>query len=79
MLARRLVTVAIAAGILLFDLPDLIRHRRWGEVATHLALTLLALALALLPTFNVEVPGLFKWLVFWVRPLGEALFGPAAP
>lgn len=73
MLARQAVTAAIVIGILLIDAPPLIRRRLWGELATHAVLTLVALILALLPTFYVEVPSLLKWLVLLVQPLGESL------
>jgi hypothetical protein len=74
MLARQVITITIAVSMLLFDGPGLVRGRRWGELGTHAVLTATALVLALLPSFNVEVPSLIEWLMTKIRPLGDAIF-----
>lgn len=73
MLARQLITIAIAAGIMLADYPRLVRSRLWGELWTHAALTLGAVVLLLLPTIGVEIPPLLKWLVMVAEPYGKQL------
>lgn len=54
-------------GIILFEVPSLIRNKHWRELVVFSSLLLFAFILTLLQTIGIKVPNLSKVIDFLIR------------
>ncbi|GAB6155055.1 hypothetical protein JCM17380_38060 [Desulfosporosinus burensis] len=54
-------------GIILFEVPSLIRNKQWRELVVFSSLLLFAFILTLLQTLGIKVPNLGKMIDFLIR------------
>ena len=62
-----LLVFAAFAGIAAFDLPDMVKSRRWRDLIVYLAAFLLVLVLGMLVALDVKVPSPIKAIQAFYR------------
>lgn len=56
--------IAVFAGIVLFEVPDLIRKKYWRELVVFFLLLSFAFVLSLLQTIGVKIPILYSGIEY---------------
>lgn len=67
------VVILVFASIWIPDLPGLLKHRQWAELAAFAALWAAGLTLALLVNYGVDVDQVTKLLRAVFEPIGQSL------
>lgn len=65
--------ILIGAAIAWYEVPKLIRGQMWPELAAHLVLLVLGLALAIALTLHLQVPNLTDTMRAVFDPLGQLI------
>lgn len=61
--------IAAYAGIILFEVPGLVKNRYWRELVVFSVILALAFTVSLLQTMNVKIPNPARDTQFWVKSL----------
>lgn len=59
--------ISVFIGIILFEVPSLIRNKHWRELVVFSSLLFFAFILALLQILGVDVPSSSKGIDFLIR------------
>lgn len=59
--------IAVFAGIVLFEVPDLIRKKYWRELVVFFLLLSFAFVLSLLQTIGVKIPILYSGIEYLLK------------
>lgn len=61
--------IAVFIGIILFEVPELIRNKYWWELAAFSFILSLAFAVSLLETLNIKIPNPVRYTQYFVSDL----------
>lgn len=61
--------IAVYTGMILFEIPGLIRNKYWWELVVFSFLISLAFVVSLLLTLNVKIPNPVRGTQYFVRDL----------
>ncbi|MDN5347469.1 MAG: hypothetical protein PWP65_1033 [Clostridia bacterium] len=65
--------ILLFAGIILFEVPGLVKKKMWRELAAFLAYLLIGMALSIPQVLGVKLPNPTKAIEALIKPISELL------